>query len=138
IINFIRSTSSLQHRLFRQLLAEMNAEHYDLLLNNDVRWLSKGNALQRFCDLREEITVFLRNSKHRKAHIHLNRMSDDAFVSDVCFLNDIFKHLNDLNLTLQGRDKTVIDLAEQMRAFPVKLDLFTTDLTGRMLHFPIL
>ncbi|QQP42234.1 Uncharacterized protein FKW44_016835 [Caligus rogercresseyi] len=51
IINFIRSTSSLQHRLFRQLLAEMNAEHYDLLLHNDVRWLSKGNALQRFCDL---------------------------------------------------------------------------------------
>ncbi|QQP35187.1 Hypothetical protein FKW44_023342 [Caligus rogercresseyi] len=25
-----------------------------------------------------------------------------------------------------------------MRAFPVKLDLFATDLTGRMLHFPTL
>ncbi|QQP57713.1 Uncharacterized protein FKW44_002793 [Caligus rogercresseyi] len=37
-----------------------------------------------------------------------------------------------------GRDKTVIDLAEQMRAFPVKMDLFATDLTGRMLHFPTL
>ncbi|XP_060768194.1 SCAN domain-containing protein 3-like [Neoarius graeffei] len=138
IINFIRSTSSLQHRLFRQLLAEMNADHYDLLLHNDVRWLSKGRALDRFCHLREEIAVFLRNNKHRKAHIHLNRMRDDAFMSAVCFLNDIFKHLNDLNLALQGRDKTVIDLVEQMRAFPVKLDLFATDLTGRMLHFPTL
>ncbi|QQP50023.1 Uncharacterized protein FKW44_010878 [Caligus rogercresseyi] len=75
----------------------MNAEHYDLLLHNDVRWLSKGNALQRFCDLQEEITVFLRNSKHRKAHIHLNRMSDDAFVSDVCFFKRHIKHLSDLN-----------------------------------------
>lgn len=57
-------------------------------------------------------------------------------MANVCFLSDIFKHLNDLNLGLQGRDKTVIDLVEQMRAFQVKLDLFGTDLsTGRMLHF---
>lgn len=54
---------------------------------------------------------------------------------DVCFLSDIFKHLNDLNIGLQGRDKTVIDLLEQI-AFQVKLDLFASDLsTGRMLHF---
>ncbi len=60
-------------------------------------------------------------------------------MADACFLSDIFKHLNYLNLALQGRDKTVIDLVEQMRAFPVKLDLFATDLsTGRMLHFPTL
>uniref|UniRef100_A0A3Q2FJ59 SPIN-DOC-like zinc-finger domain-containing protein n=1 Tax=Cyprinodon variegatus TaxID=28743 RepID=A0A3Q2FJ59_CYPVA len=101
IIHFILSTSSLQHHLFRQLFAEMNVEHYDLLLHNNVMWLSKDKALERFCKLREEITVFLRNSKHQKAHIHLKCMSDDAFVSDVCFLNDMFKHLNDLNLTLQ-------------------------------------
>ncbi len=63
----------------------------------------------------------------------------DNFMADACFLSDIFKHLNYLNLALQGRDKTVIDLVEQMRAFPVKLDLFATDLsTGRMLHFPTL
>ncbi len=28
-INFIRSTSSLQHRLFRMLLSEMSAEHHN-------------------------------------------------------------------------------------------------------------
>ncbi len=66
-INFIRSTSSLQHRLFRMLLSEMSAEHHDLLLHNDVRWLSKGKALERFCGLREEIITFLRSSKHKKA-----------------------------------------------------------------------
>ena len=135
-INFIRSTSSLQHRLFRMLLSEMSAEHHDLLLHNDVRWLSKGKALERFCDLRGEITAFLGSSKHKKSETHLNRMLDDNFIGDVCFLSDIFKHLNDLNVGLQGRDKTVIELVEQMRAFQVKLDLFGTDLsTGRMLQF---
>ncbi|KAL0152649.1 hypothetical protein M9458_052372 [Cirrhinus mrigala] len=139
IINFIRSTSSLHHRLFRMLLSEMSAEHHDLLLHNDVRWLSKGKALECFCGLREEIITFLRGSKQKKAETHLSRILDDNFMADACFLSDIFKHLNDLNLGLQGRDKTVIDLVEQMRAFQVKLDLFANDLsTGRMLHFPTL
>ncbi|KAJ7986678.1 hypothetical protein DPEC_G00342390 [Dallia pectoralis] len=138
-INFIRSTSSLQHRLFRMLLSEMSAEHQDLLLHYDVRWLSKGKALERFCGLREEIITFLRSSKQKKAETHLSRILDHNFLADACFLSDIFKHLNDLNLGLQGRDKTVIDLVGQMPAFQVKLDLFATDLsTGRMLHFPTL
>ena len=140
-INFVRSTSSLQHRLFRLLRSEMSAEHHNLVLHNDVRWLSKGKALELFCDLRGEIKAFLRSSssKQKKAETHLNRKLDENFIGDVCFLSDIFKHLNDLNLGLQGRDKTVIELVEQMRAFQVKLDLFGTDLsTGRILHFPTL
>ena len=45
IINFIRCTSSLQHRLFRKLLTDMSAEYKDLVIHNNIRWLSKGNAL---------------------------------------------------------------------------------------------
>ena len=67
IVNFIRSTSSLQHRLFRQLLADTFAEHTDLLVHNDVRWLSKGKVLDRFCQLRQEIVSFLRTCKHKRA-----------------------------------------------------------------------
>lgn len=137
-INFIRSTSSLQHRLFRMLLSEMSAEHHDLLLHNDVRWLSKGRALERFCDLKEEITAFLCNSRQKKAETYLNRIMD-SFMASVCFLTDIFKHMNDLNLGLQGRGRTVTELVEQMHVFQVKLNLFETDLrTGRLLHFPTL
>lgn len=52
VINFVRGTSSTQHRLFRQLVADSEeATHDDLLLHNDVRWLSKGKALDRFCAL---------------------------------------------------------------------------------------
>ena len=117
----------------------MSAEHHDLLLHNDIRWLSNGKALKRFCDLREEITTFLHSSKHKKAEAHLKDILDDNFMADVCFLCDIFKHLNDLNVGLLGRDKNVTDLVEQIYTFQVKLDLYTTDLsTGRMPHLPTL
>lgn len=77
-INFIHSTSSLQHCLFR---------------------------------------------KQKKAERHLKHILDNNIMADVWFLSDIFKHLNDPNDGLQGRDKTVTDLLEQMRAFQVKPDI---------------
>uniref|UniRef100_A0A3B5BED6 DUF4371 domain-containing protein n=1 Tax=Stegastes partitus TaxID=144197 RepID=A0A3B5BED6_9TELE len=121
-VNFIHATSSLQHRVFRQLLC-----------------LSKGKSLERFCALKEEITVFLHDSKQKKAEAHLNRIMDTDFMADVCFLSDLFTHLNRLNLGLQGKEKTIIDLEEQTHAFPAKLELFAADLSsGRMLHFPTL
>ena len=55
------------------------------------------------------------------------------------FFNDILAHLNELNLQLQGRDKTIIDLTEKQSAFRDKLSLFLTDLeNGKMHHFPTL
>ncbi|KAJ4935312.1 hypothetical protein JOQ06_016848 [Pogonophryne albipinna] len=55
VIHFVWGTSSTQHRLFRQLVAEsVEATHDDLLLHNDVCWLSKGKALDRFCALLDE------------------------------------------------------------------------------------
>lgn len=139
MINFIRATSSLQHRLFRKLLSDMSAEHSDLLVHNDIRWLSKGNALKRVCELRHEIIAFLRGCHHKKAAPFLAQMQDDEFMADVCFLSDIFQHLNGLNLQLQGRDKTVCDLVDRLNGFKRKLELFSIDLTPtKMLHFPTL
>uniref|UniRef100_A0A3B5BNZ8 HAT C-terminal dimerisation domain-containing protein n=1 Tax=Stegastes partitus TaxID=144197 RepID=A0A3B5BNZ8_9TELE len=113
--------------------------HHDLLLHDDIRCLSKGKSLERFCALKEEITVFLHDSKQKKAEAHLNRIMDTDFMADVCFLSDLFTHLNRLNLGLQGKEKTIIDLEEQTHAFPAKLELFAADLSsGRMLHFPTL
>ena len=60
-----------------------------------------------------------------------------AFLTNVCFLNDLFAHLNTLNLQLQGRHKTIIDLTEKLNAFRDKLPLSVTDLqTVILLHFP--
>ena len=97
IVNFIRSTSSLQHRLFRMLPADASTEHTDLLVHNDVRWLSKGKVLDRFCELRQEILSFLRTCKHKRAAHFLERMLDEQFMAEVHFLCHILGHLNTLN-----------------------------------------
>ncbi|KAK6485749.1 general mRNAion factor II-I repeat domain-containing protein 2B-like [Huso huso] len=138
LVNCIRSTSSLQHRLFQALLQDVSAEYNDLLLHNDVRWLSRGRVLQRFCALQKEITEFLSNQKTSKAGELLEFMSDVPTMSRVAFLCDITGHLNSLNLQLQGRASSVGDLFEKVCAFQRNLEIFNTDLTGKMLHFPTL
>lgn len=128
VINFIRSTSSLQHRLFRQLLTDMSAQYNDLITHNDIRWLSKGNLLKCFCELREGILVFLRSSKQNKAKTFLCLMESENFWATACLLCDIFHHMNHLNTELQGSDKTVTQLVERLDAFQRKLSLFASQL----------
>ncbi|XP_075998413.1 SCAN domain-containing protein 3-like [Genypterus blacodes] len=133
-------TSSTQHRLFRQLVAESeDATDDDLLLHNDVRWLSKGKALDRFCVLLNEIKAFLGMSKSIAAADHLILLEDEKFMSNVAFLSDIFGHLNQLNLQPQGRDKTLVDMVEKLESFTRMLEMFEADIsTGRLLHFSTL
>lgn len=103
-------------------------EHTDLLIHNDVRWLSKGKVLDRFCELRQEIVSFLGMCKHKRAQNLLERMLDEQFMAQVYFLCDTFGHLNTLNLKVQGREKSVTDLVERLCVFKTKLTIFTTDL----------
>ena len=139
VINFVRGASSTQHRLFRQLVAESEACYEDLLLHNDVRWLSKGKALERFCALLDQVKTFLRMSKMRASNDHLAFLEDEMSISNIEFLTDIFGHLNQLNLQLQGRGKTIVDMIEKMDSFTRKLELFQSDLaSGRLLHFATL
>ena len=59
IINFVLARG-LNHRQFRSLLEEMNAQYQDLMYFFEVRWLSRGAMLQRFYDLQNEIVSFLK------------------------------------------------------------------------------
>uniref|UniRef100_A0AAR2JP96 DUF4371 domain-containing protein n=1 Tax=Pygocentrus nattereri TaxID=42514 RepID=A0AAR2JP96_PYGNA len=136
LVNFIRESSSLQHRLFRALLEEMSAAHHDLLLHNDVRWLSKGRVLERVCELHDELCSFLGNLQNEKAHSFLKFLNDSKEMAYVHFLCDITSHLNQLNLQLQGKNHTIADMYEAVEAFRLKLDLFQRDIQGRKLHFP--
>ncbi|XP_071380293.1 SCAN domain-containing protein 3-like [Centroberyx affinis] len=140
VINFIRGTSSTQHRLFRQLVAESEEATYaDLLLHNDVSWLSKGKVLERFCALLDEVKAFLRLSKMQAADDHLAFLQDEMSMSYVAFLTDIFGHLNHFNLQLQGRGKSVVDMIEKLESFTRKLELFQSDISsGTLLHFSTL
>lgn len=78
IVNFIRAKSSLQHRLFKALLQENDTQFNNLLLHNNVRWLSKGNVLQRFFNLLNEIELFLIQSNHLSAKDYQEFISDNS------------------------------------------------------------
>ena len=66
LINFLRTSSSLQHCFLREFLEDVEANAIDLLLHNSVRWLSKGNALGRFWSIQKEI-AFLEQLKSQRA-----------------------------------------------------------------------
>ncbi|GBM20971.1 General transcription factor II-I repeat domain-containing protein 2A [Araneus ventricosus] len=58
IIN-IMLAKALDHLQFKDFLEEMDSQFSDLLLHNKVRWLSRGNVLQRFALCLSEIKTFL-------------------------------------------------------------------------------
>ncbi|GFU62077.1 putative transposable element [Trichonephila clavipes] len=55
------SSQALNKRKFDALLDEVNSVYNGLIMYNNVRWLSRGNVLQRFVDFLEEIRLFLQN-----------------------------------------------------------------------------
>ncbi|KAG1925210.1 protein FAM200B, partial [Pimephales promelas] len=136
LVNFLRASSALQHRLLRSFLTEVNAEFDDLLLHNNVRWLSKGKVLERFWTLRKELETFLLDQKSAKAKQFVEFLQNEEKMEIVAFLSDITSHLNDLNMKLQGKNNTVCNLTSAVCAFQKKLELFKCDLQQDLLHFP--
>jgi len=45
-------------------------------------------------------------------------------------------HLNDLNVSLQGETRTIIDLIPTIRAFLKKFEFFKDDIQSQLHHFP--
>lgn len=115
---------SLQRRLFRAHLEETGAEHTDLLLHTDVRWLSRGKFLARFTELLPEIKDFMKLSKHAE----YAQLEDYQWLLDLAFLTDLTDLLNYLNLELQGKDKYVIDMISSVNTFKSKLQLLSSRL----------
>ena len=136
IVNFLRSTSALQHRLLRSFLAQIDASFDYLLLHNNVKWLSKGRVLQRFWAVKKELHTFLKGHNSVKAKLFLDFLEDDVKMETTGFLADIMLHLNDLNVKLQGKNHSVFNLISAVCAFQKKLELFTTDIRYELLHFP--
>lgn len=135
MINFLKSQSALRHRNLRKFLNEANAEYDDLLTHNNVRWLSKGNALFRIWKVREELLSFLNTCTSSNAQPFKEMMSSTEDMCDLAFLVDICGHLNKLNLKLQGREKTIVDLLVAVQSFEHQLELFATDIQADMLQF---
>jgi hypothetical protein len=67
IVNFIK-VRPLNSRLFSALCNEMGSDHEHLLLHSEIRWLSGGKVLTRLLELRDEVRLFLVNSKFELTH----------------------------------------------------------------------
>lgn len=128
LANFLRASSALQHRLLKLFLTEVNAEFDDLLLHNNIRWLSKGKVLERFWAIRNELQLFLSQQKSAKAKLFMDFLQNPEKMEAVAFLTDMTSHMNDLNLKLQGKGYTVYELMSAVRAFQRKLQVFKSDL----------
>ena len=58
VVNFIVSYA-LNRRQFNMLLNEVDSQYSGLIMYNNVRWLSRGQVVNRFVELLEEIKCFL-------------------------------------------------------------------------------
>lgn len=89
IINFLRASSSYQHRMLKEFLRQVDANADDLLLHNNVRWLSKGRVLARFWSIRREIASFLADLRSQKATQFSLFLENEKQMDNVAFLVDI-------------------------------------------------
>lgn len=103
IVKYIRGRA-LNHRIFRAFCEEIGAAHTVLLYHTEIRWLSKGRMLNRVFELREEIIQLLTS---QNCDLVKDFESKDAILR-LAYLADIFSHLNELNISIQGFDKNII------------------------------
>lgn len=57
IVNYVK-TAALNTRLFKELCKDMNSDHEVLLFYTAVRWLSKGNVVNRVFEMKDEMNLF--------------------------------------------------------------------------------
>ena len=136
ILNYIKA-SALNSRLFRRLCQDMESEHQNLVYHTSVRWLSKGNMLNRLVLLLQEVIEFLEIQKKRELK---SIITDSIFQKRLAYLADIFGHLNELNCKLQGMDSNIIVQRDKIAAFIAKLELWKGKIQsgGSVASFPTL
>lgn len=65
------------------------------------------------------------------------KFRDPAWLAKTAFLSDIFEHSNELNTRMQGRNRTMVDIGENISAFKNKLTLWRQKLSkNKIAHFP--
>ena len=93
------------------LCEDMGSLHTSLLLHTEVRWLSRGKTLTRLFEMKPEVRIFLIDDDFSLG----DRLCDERWLMKLAYLADIFKKLNDLNLSLQGKAVTVFEASDKVK-----------------------
>lgn len=132
ILNYISSGSKI-HCQFKNFV-----ESLEYNIPNDVpwyclvRWLSVNNVLTKFFDLLEPIKIFLKEKEK-----NFPQLLNPQWLRDMSFFTDVVHHLATLNMSLQGQNKFINNLVQDIFSFQNKLKLFQRDLRiNNLNHFP--
>ncbi len=118
LVNFIKS-SALDTRLIKSLCTDLHAEYTYLLFYTSCRWLFKGNMLKRIYELSDEIHEFLILKPNSRV---FNNFKNDHFLLRLAYLTDIFEQIDIINAKFQGKNKSIIDYENTLKAFLHKIN----------------
>ena len=134
MVNFIKSRFII-HRFFKALYRELGSDHEVLSYHSEVRWLSRGEILKQLQELKQEVSLFLKNKNSFLAE----KIESESFLLGLFYLADIFGHINNVNRAMQRPGVTIMDAAEKLNAFLLKLFLWKCRLElGDYANFPLL
>ncbi|XP_040312981.1 SCAN domain-containing protein 3 isoform X3 [Herpailurus yagouaroundi] len=119
IVNYVKS-NALNSRLFSLLCDNMEADHKQLLLHTEMRWLSRGKVLSRMFEIRNELLVFLQSKKPVWSQL----FKDVNWTARLAYLSDIFSIFNDLNVSMQGKNATCFSMADKIEGQKQKLEVW--------------
>jgi hypothetical protein len=71
-------------------------------------------------ELRAEFSFFLKE----KENLLLEHVERKDFIHGLAYLEDIFNHTNEINLSIQGPEVTIMDATEKLQAFLAKLSIW--------------
>ena len=112
---------ALNSRNFSMLCDEMGSQ----LFYTSVRWLSRGKVLARLFELQREVKQFLLKQNKHELYKYLE---DDHWIAKLAYMADVFEHMNELNIKMQGISESILICSDKLHGFQQKLLLWQNEL----------